>query len=177
MLNQEISYELRARLALERSGFRTAHSLGQNFILDEGFLDDLLTAAELGAGDRVLEIGMNGILHDVDENCPGTMKRYLRRMVYAMRIWHARYLAAERDNDPEIAAMLRRVPFDTPRTFREAVQSAMKHPGQRAGTIPPCRGIVPVFPYSPLLSVQRGGTAFCARLPPPHHGQAAAPAP
>ena len=73
--------------------------------------------------DRVLEIGMNGILHDVDENCPGTMKRYLRRMVYAMRIWHARYLAAERDNDPEIAAMLRRVPFETPRTFREAVQS------------------------------------------------------
>lgn len=57
MLNQEISYELRARLALERCGFRTAHSLGQNFILDEGFLNDLLTAAELGAGDRVLEIG------------------------------------------------------------------------------------------------------------------------
>lgn len=73
--------------------------------------------------DRVLEIGMNGILRDIDEHCPGPMKRYLRRMVFAMRIWHARYLAEERDNDPEIAAMLRRVPFDTPRSFREAVQS------------------------------------------------------
>lgn len=73
--------------------------------------------------DRVLEIGMNGILRDINENCPSSMKHQLIRMVNAMRTWHARYLEAEQDNDQEIAEMLRRVPFDTPRTFREAVQS------------------------------------------------------
>ncbi len=56
-MNREVSLELRARLALEKSEFRTAHSLGQNFILDEGFLETLLTQAEVGKTDRVLEIG------------------------------------------------------------------------------------------------------------------------
>ena len=56
-MNQEVSLELRARLALEKSEFRTAHSLGQNFILDEGFLETLLMQAEVGETDRVLEIG------------------------------------------------------------------------------------------------------------------------
>ncbi len=51
------SAELRARVALEKQGFRHAHSLGQNFILDEALLGRLLDAAEISAGDRVLEIG------------------------------------------------------------------------------------------------------------------------
>lgn len=57
MLNQEISYELRARLALERCGFRTAHSLGQNFILDDELLERILDLALIEPGGRVLEIG------------------------------------------------------------------------------------------------------------------------
>ncbi len=57
MLNQKVSLELRARLTLERCDFRAAHSLGQNFILDESFLDTLLTAAGLEETDHVLEIG------------------------------------------------------------------------------------------------------------------------
>ena len=56
-MDQSISPSLRARVALEKHGFRTAHSLGQNFILDEGFLAHLLDLAGVGEGDRVLEIG------------------------------------------------------------------------------------------------------------------------
>ena len=51
------SAELRARVALEKHGFRNAHSLGQNFILDEGLLEHLLDAAEVWGEDNVLEIG------------------------------------------------------------------------------------------------------------------------
>jgi 16S rRNA (adenine1518-N6/adenine1519-N6)-dimethyltransferase len=53
----DISYELRARVALEGAGFRKAHSLGQNFILDESLISSLLDAAEVGPDDFVLEIG------------------------------------------------------------------------------------------------------------------------
>lgn len=52
-----ISNELRARVALEKYGFRTTHSLGQNFIFDEGLLNGLLDLAGVGDGDKVLEIG------------------------------------------------------------------------------------------------------------------------
>lgn len=48
---------LRARIALDKHGFRTTHSLGQNFILDDLFLDGLLSAAGVEEGDNVLEIG------------------------------------------------------------------------------------------------------------------------
>ena len=51
------SPELRARVALEKHGFRNTHSLGQNFLLDEGFLGRLLDAAEVCSEDNVLEIG------------------------------------------------------------------------------------------------------------------------
>jgi len=57
MENKGISAGLRARVAMEKNGFRTTHSLGQNFILDDGFLNHLLNLADLKAGDRVLEIG------------------------------------------------------------------------------------------------------------------------
>lgn len=52
-----VSAELRARVALEQHGFRTAHSLGQNFLFDEGFLNALLDRAGVTGEDRVLEIG------------------------------------------------------------------------------------------------------------------------
>ncbi|MDO4865658.1 MAG: 16S rRNA (adenine(1518)-N(6)/adenine(1519)-N(6))-dimethyltransferase RsmA [Clostridia bacterium] len=51
------SAELRARVALEKHGFHTTHSLGQNFLLSESLLGHLLDAAEITPGDRVLEIG------------------------------------------------------------------------------------------------------------------------
>lgn len=51
------SAELRARVALEKYGFRNTHSLGQNFLLDEGLLGHLLDAAEVYFEDNVLEIG------------------------------------------------------------------------------------------------------------------------
>ena len=56
-MDQNISLGLRARVALEKYGFRAAHSLGQNFILDEAFLSQLLDLAGVGEADRVLEIG------------------------------------------------------------------------------------------------------------------------
>lgn len=48
---------LRARIALDKHGFRTSHSLGQNFLLDDSLLTSLLDAAGVGEDDRVLEIG------------------------------------------------------------------------------------------------------------------------
>ena len=51
------SAELRARVALEKHGFRHSHSLGQNFLLDEGLLARLLDAAEITSRDNILEIG------------------------------------------------------------------------------------------------------------------------
>lgn len=57
MENKGISAGLRARVALEKNGFKTTHSLGQNFILDEGFLNHLLNLADIKETDNVLEIG------------------------------------------------------------------------------------------------------------------------
>lgn len=48
---------LRARVALDKHAFRTTHSLGQNFLLDDAFLSRLLDETGVGAGDCVLEIG------------------------------------------------------------------------------------------------------------------------
>ena len=48
------SPELRARVALEKYGFRNTHSLGQNFLLDEGLLNRLLDEAEIGPGAGVM---------------------------------------------------------------------------------------------------------------------------
>jgi len=57
MQNQSISAGLRARVALEKNGFRTTHSLGQNFILDDDFLNLLLDISGVSVDDNVLEIG------------------------------------------------------------------------------------------------------------------------
>ena len=48
---------LRARVALDKHGFRTTHSLGQNFLLDDRFLSGLLGEIDVRPEDRVLEIG------------------------------------------------------------------------------------------------------------------------
>lgn len=48
---------LRARVALDKHSFRTTHSLGQNFLLDDRFLSGLLDKTGVRSGDRVLEIG------------------------------------------------------------------------------------------------------------------------
>lgn len=57
MQNSQLSPGLRASVALEKHGFRTTHSLGQNFILDDRFLSYLLDLTGVDDGDRVLEIG------------------------------------------------------------------------------------------------------------------------
>ena len=57
MQNQNVSAGLRARVALEKNGFRTTHSLGQNFILDDHFLNLLLDISGVSEDDCVLEIG------------------------------------------------------------------------------------------------------------------------
>lgn len=48
---------LRARVALDKHGFHTSHSLGQNFLLDDKLLSRLLDEAGVGSDDNVLEIG------------------------------------------------------------------------------------------------------------------------
>lgn len=48
---------LRASVALDKHSFRTTHSLGQNFLLDDRFLSGLLDKTGVHSGDRVLEIG------------------------------------------------------------------------------------------------------------------------
>ena len=51
------SAELRARVALEKHRFHNTHSLGQNFLLSENLIGQLLDEAALSPEDCVLEIG------------------------------------------------------------------------------------------------------------------------
>ncbi len=53
----DFSLSLKARVALEKHVFRFTHSLGQNFILDENVIGDIVYAAGVQAGDNILEIG------------------------------------------------------------------------------------------------------------------------
>ena len=55
--NTILSPGLRARVALQKYGFHNTHSLGQNFLLDEGLLEHMLDAAEVRNEDNALEIG------------------------------------------------------------------------------------------------------------------------
>lgn len=57
MSNTNFSVGLRASVALEKHLFKTAHSLGQNFILDDGFLAHLLDLVDIREDECVLEIG------------------------------------------------------------------------------------------------------------------------
>ena len=54
---RDLSAGLAARMALEKYGFRFSHSLGQNFILDDGLVSRIVDAAQVWPGERVLEIG------------------------------------------------------------------------------------------------------------------------
>ena len=69
MQNAQISPGLRARVALEKHLFQPTHSLGQNFIMDDDYLNLLLDLAQVGLEDRVLEIGPG----------PGIMTAHLAR--------------------------------------------------------------------------------------------------
>ena len=57
MQNQTISRGLRARVSLEKHGFSFTHALGQNFILDDSFLEEIARLSGVGGDDCVLEIG------------------------------------------------------------------------------------------------------------------------
>lgn len=56
-MNVLASAGLRARVALDKHMFRTTHSLGQNFLLDDVFLSQLLDETGIQEEDYVLEIG------------------------------------------------------------------------------------------------------------------------
>lgn len=70
-MEQQLSAGLLARVALEKYGFSFTHSLGQNFILDDGFLEDVALMSGVGAEDGVLEIGPGpGVLtHHLAAHC------------------------------------------------------------------------------------------------------------
>lgn len=53
----ELSLSLRARVALEAHGFHFTHSLGQNFLLDDHAVAEIVARAGVQAGDHILEIG------------------------------------------------------------------------------------------------------------------------
>ena len=41
----------------EQYGFKTAKSLGQNFLTDKGIIDKIIEGSEIGSGDLIIEIG------------------------------------------------------------------------------------------------------------------------
>lgn len=53
----EFSYETCIRVLMNKYHFRFDKSLGQNFLIDEGFLSGIVAGASPDKGDRVLEIG------------------------------------------------------------------------------------------------------------------------
>ena len=71
----------------------------------------------------VLKIGIHGLEQQIGKAGDKAYNACLRRVIRCMRIWHARYLEAEREHDPAMAAMLQHVPFGVPTTFHEAVLS------------------------------------------------------
>ena len=100
------SAELRARVALEKHGFHTTHSLGQNFLLSESLLGHLLDAAEIGPEDRVLEIGPGA----------GVMTSLL-----AERAKHVLAVELDRGLEPVLSEVLEGVP-----NAKVVYQDAMK---------------------------------------------------
>lgn len=79
MQNQSISPGLCAGIALERHGFSFTHALGQNFILDDDFLEEIARLSRVDSDDSVLEIGPG----------PGVLTRHLAarcRQVLALEI-------------------------------------------------------------------------------------------
>ena len=56
MEHSGLSAGLRARISLEKHGFNPKHSLGQNFILEDRLIIQLLDVAGVSLADNVLEI-------------------------------------------------------------------------------------------------------------------------
>lgn len=56
-MTPDISYALRARAALDARGFRHSRTLGQNFLLDELAVREIIARAGVKPGDNILEIG------------------------------------------------------------------------------------------------------------------------
>ncbi len=54
---RDLSAGLAARMALNKYEFHFSHSLGQNFILDDGLVESIIAAAQVEEGQNVLEIG------------------------------------------------------------------------------------------------------------------------
>ncbi len=79
-------------------------------VIDEG-LDSYAAEIEQRLSDPALSTGQRDFLHS------------LQNVLRAMRIWHARYLEATKEEKPEIHARLQQVPFGPARSFHEAVQS------------------------------------------------------
>ena len=57
MSDQGISIGLQAGVLLEKYGFHFSHSLGQNFLMDDRFVQKMVQSAQVCAGENVLEIG------------------------------------------------------------------------------------------------------------------------
>lgn len=53
----EFSYETRIRVLMNKYHFRFDKSLGQNFLIDDGFLSRIVAGASPDENDRILEIG------------------------------------------------------------------------------------------------------------------------
>lgn len=53
----DFSYETRIRVLMNKYHFHFDKSLGQNFLIDDGYLSDIVAGAALEKEDRVLEIG------------------------------------------------------------------------------------------------------------------------
>ena len=70
-MGSNISAGLRARVALEKHGFSFTHALGQNFILDDDFLEEIVQLSGVGPEDCVLEIGPGpGVMtHHLSQHC------------------------------------------------------------------------------------------------------------
>ena len=54
---ESISDGVRARIALEKHGFRFQHTLGQNFLLDDERIARIVALSGVNEADDVLEIG------------------------------------------------------------------------------------------------------------------------
>ncbi len=56
-MNNKISTPLRTKLIMERYGFHLKKKYGQNFLVDQGILEEIVSGAELSKDDVVIEIG------------------------------------------------------------------------------------------------------------------------
>lgn len=98
----------------------------------DGARYELLGISHLTVGfERVMKLGVNAVEREIDsalekDGLTNGQKRFylsLKSTVSSMRVWHARYLDALKDTKPEIYENLKRVPFEAPGSYYEAMQS------------------------------------------------------